>query len=68
MFGGIGLFCDDAMFALVSNDCCYLRGGNELDEELMQLNCENISTSRDKRRQPLIIMMWQSCLNPAFPV
>ncbi|AEX21693.1 MULTISPECIES: TfoX/Sxy family DNA transformation protein [Vibrio] len=40
MFGGIGLFCDDAMFALVSNDCCYLRGGNELDEELMQLNCE----------------------------
>ncbi len=40
MFGGIGLFCDDAMFALVSNDSCYLRGGNGLDEELIKLNCE----------------------------
>uniref|UniRef100_UPI0035C04DEC TfoX/Sxy family DNA transformation protein n=1 Tax=Vibrio parahaemolyticus TaxID=670 RepID=UPI0035C04DEC len=40
MFGGIGLFSDDAMFALVSNDCCYLRGGNGLDEEFTLLNCE----------------------------
>ena len=40
MFGGIGLFTDDAMFALVSNDCCYLRGGNGLDEVFTQLNCE----------------------------
>ncbi|WP_050940685.1 TfoX/Sxy family DNA transformation protein [Vibrio harveyi] len=40
MFGGIGLFSNDAMFALVSNDCCYLRGGNGLDEEFTQLNCE----------------------------
>ncbi|MCG9619884.1 TfoX/Sxy family DNA transformation protein [Vibrio diabolicus] len=40
MFGGIGLFTDDAMFALVSNDCCYLRGGNGLDEVFAQLNCE----------------------------
>ncbi|MDG2664264.1 TfoX/Sxy family DNA transformation protein [Vibrio parahaemolyticus] len=40
MFGGIGLFTDDAMFALVSNDCCYLRGGNGLDEVFTQLSCE----------------------------
>jgi DNA transformation protein len=40
MFGGIGLFSKDAMFALVSNDCCYLRGGNGLDAEFTQLNCE----------------------------
>ncbi|MGI2974439.1 TfoX/Sxy family DNA transformation protein [Vibrio alginolyticus] len=40
MFGGIGLFTDDAMFALVSNDCCYLRGGNGLDEVFTQLSSE----------------------------
>ncbi len=40
MFGGIGLFTDDAMFALVSNDCCYLRGGNGLDAVFTQLSCE----------------------------
>ncbi|CAM2833779.1 TfoX/Sxy family DNA transformation protein [Vibrio mytili] len=40
MFGGIGLFSDDAMFALVSNDCCYLRGGNGLDEAFTELNCD----------------------------
>ncbi len=40
MFGGIGLFTDDAMFALVSNDCYYLRGGNGLDEVFTQLSCE----------------------------
>ncbi|MGR5067372.1 MULTISPECIES: TfoX/Sxy family DNA transformation protein [Vibrio] len=40
MFGGIGLFSNDAMFALVSNDSCYLRGGNGLDKEFTQLNCE----------------------------
>lgn len=40
MFGGIGLFTDDAMFALVSNDCCHLRGGNGLDEVFTQLSCE----------------------------
>jgi len=40
MFGGIGLFTDDAMFALVSNDCCYLRGGSGLDKVFTQLGCE----------------------------
>ncbi|GAB7230205.1 MULTISPECIES: TfoX/Sxy family DNA transformation protein [Vibrio] len=40
MFGGIGLFSDDAMFALVSNDCCYLRGGKELDQIFVDLECE----------------------------
>ncbi|KGK16613.1 DNA transformation protein [Vibrio navarrensis] len=40
MFGGIGLFADDAMFALISNECCYLRGSNGLDEQLTELGCE----------------------------
>ena len=40
MFGGTGLFIDDAKFALISNDCCYLGGGNGLDEVFTQLNCE----------------------------
>lgn len=40
MFGGIGLFADDAMFALVSNGCYYLRGGDHLDELFIQLGCE----------------------------
>ena len=40
MFGGIGLFSREAMFALVSNDSCYLRGGKELDDEFTHLNCE----------------------------
>ncbi|WP_211916440.1 TfoX/Sxy family DNA transformation protein [Vibrio sp. B1REV9] len=40
MFGGIGLFSNDAMFALVSNDSCYLRGGDGLDEEFIRLDCE----------------------------
>ncbi|MCF8778849.1 TfoX/Sxy family DNA transformation protein [Vibrio sp. IRLE0018] len=40
MFGGVGLFADDAMFALVSEGAYYLRGGDNLDEEFTQLGCE----------------------------
>ncbi|EIX4883271.1 TfoX/Sxy family DNA transformation protein [Vibrio vulnificus] len=40
MFGGIGLFAEDAMFALVSNGCYYLRGGDSLDDTFCQLGCE----------------------------
>ncbi|AUI85857.1 DNA transformation protein [Vibrio azureus] len=40
MFGGIGMFSDDAMFALVSNDSCYLRGGANLDDAFTELHCE----------------------------
>ncbi|WP_165310981.1 TfoX/Sxy family DNA transformation protein [Vibrio ziniensis] len=40
MFGGIGLFQEDAMYALLTNDCIYIRGGEELDDQLTSLGCE----------------------------
>ncbi len=40
MFGGIGLFKEEAMFALVSNDQFYLRGGKELDQAFIDLGCD----------------------------
>lgn len=39
MFGGEGLFIQDAMFILINNDRLYLRGGKELDNDLMILGC-----------------------------
>ncbi|WP_194435148.1 TfoX/Sxy family DNA transformation protein [Vibrio fluminensis] len=40
MFGGTGLFKDDAMFALLSNEKVFIRGGDNLDDELCALGCE----------------------------
>ncbi|KII75740.1 TfoX/Sxy family DNA transformation protein [Vibrio renipiscarius] len=40
MFGGTGLFKDDAMFALISGDHIFIRGGETLDDELLALGCE----------------------------
>ncbi|RJX64834.1 DNA transformation protein [Vibrio sinensis] len=40
MFGGTGLFQEEAMFALLSSDKIFIRGGDELDEELSALGCE----------------------------
>lgn len=40
MFGGTGLFKDNAMYALISNDRVFIRGGCSLDETLKNLNCE----------------------------
>ncbi|ARP38483.1 TfoX/Sxy family DNA transformation protein [Vibrio syngnathi] len=40
MFGGIGLFQNDAMFALLSEDCVFIRGGKLLDKKLTGLDCE----------------------------
>ncbi|MEH0741324.1 TfoX/Sxy family DNA transformation protein [Vibrio cholerae] len=40
MFGGVGLFKDDAMFVLISDNTIYLRGGSSLDQRLMSLGCE----------------------------
>ncbi len=40
MFGGIGLFREDAMYALLTNDRIYIRGGKELDDRLTALGCE----------------------------
>ncbi|OAJ93753.1 TfoX/Sxy family DNA transformation protein [Vibrio bivalvicida] len=40
MFGGTGLFRDEAMFALISADKIFIRGGESLDQVLSQLGCE----------------------------
>lgn len=40
MFGGIGLFQNDAMFALLSEGCLFIRGGKSLDKKLTDLDCE----------------------------
>lgn len=40
MFGGIGLFQNDAMFALLSEGCLFIRGGKSLDKKLADLDCE----------------------------
>ncbi len=40
MFGGTGLFKDEAMFALISGDKVFWRGGGELDHSYGKLGCE----------------------------
>ncbi|MCK6261890.1 TfoX/Sxy family DNA transformation protein [Vibrio sp. ZSDE26] len=40
MFGGIGLFKNEAMFALLSGEKIFIRGGEELDTKLNALGCE----------------------------
>ncbi|SEG69191.1 TfoX/Sxy family DNA transformation protein [Vibrio hangzhouensis] len=40
MFGGTGLFKDGAMYALISNEKVFIRGGKGLDEKLYELKCE----------------------------
>ncbi|MGR5175034.1 TfoX/Sxy family DNA transformation protein [Vibrio parahaemolyticus] len=40
MFGGTGLFKDGAMYALISNEKVFIRGGKGLDEKLHELMCE----------------------------
>ncbi|GLT18272.1 DNA transformation protein [Vibrio zhanjiangensis] len=39
MFGGLGLFKQDAMFALISSGQVFVRGGDELDRQLIKLGC-----------------------------
>ncbi|SJZ39794.1 regulator of competence-specific genes [Vibrio cincinnatiensis] len=40
MFGGIGLFQEDAMYVLLTEDTIFIRGSEELDQQLMDLGCE----------------------------
>ncbi|MGF1694626.1 TfoX/Sxy family DNA transformation protein [Vibrio kyushuensis] len=40
MFGGIGLFKKEAMFALLSGEKIFIRGGEQLDSRLNELGCE----------------------------
>ena len=40
MFGGTGLFKKEAMFALISGDKIFIRGGVQLDLRLNELRCE----------------------------
>lgn len=52
MFGGIGLFQHDAMYVLVSEDRIFVRGGEELDPELLALGARNIAMLKNRQRQP----------------
>ncbi|WED23002.1 TfoX/Sxy family DNA transformation protein [Vibrio sp. JC009] len=40
MFGGMGLFLNDAMYALVIGDEVYIRGGDELDDKFIAKGCD----------------------------
>lgn len=40
MFGGVGLFQQDAMYALLTEDYIFIRGGEDLDEVLTNLCCD----------------------------
>lgn len=40
MFGGIGLFAEDAMFSLVTDNRIYIRGGESVDSQFEALGCE----------------------------
>ncbi|WP_086984422.1 TfoX/Sxy family DNA transformation protein [Vibrio aphrogenes] len=40
MFGGIGLFSKNAMYALISNETIFIRGGNQLDRLLVEKGCQ----------------------------
>ena len=40
MFGGTGIFINSAMFAIVTPNSMYIRGGDNLDEKLINAGCE----------------------------
>jgi DNA transformation protein len=40
MFGGVGLFTEDAMFSLVTDGRLYVRGGGNVDARFTALGCE----------------------------
>ncbi|UTM56393.1 TfoX/Sxy family DNA transformation protein [Photobacterium sp. CCB-ST2H9] len=39
MFGGTGIFVQGAMYALLSDEKLYIRGGEKLDHQLLELGC-----------------------------
>lgn len=51
MFGGVGLFVQEAMFILIANGIQYLRGGGDLDETLSNLGCERF---RHVKKQSIV--------------
>ena len=40
MFGGTGIFIDSAMYAIINDEALFLRGGGDLDQQLILLGCE----------------------------
>lgn len=52
MFGGIGLFQNDAMFALLSEGCLFIRGGKSLDKKLTDLDCEKYRHVKNRQQLP----------------
>ncbi|WP_299013909.1 TfoX/Sxy family DNA transformation protein [uncultured Photobacterium sp.] len=39
MFGGTGIFINNAMYAILTDQSMFLRGGEALDQQLTSLNC-----------------------------
>lgn len=50
MFGGYGLYLDDLMFALVANDCLYLKADDELQSEFEDLHCQPFTYVRKNKK------------------
>ena len=40
MFGGVGLFKEEAMYALLIGDTVFIRGGDTVDDRLKEFGCE----------------------------
>ena len=40
MFGGIGIFIESAMYAIITDEAIFLRGGGSLDQHLTLLGCD----------------------------
>jgi len=53
MFGGIGLFVENAMYALIVDEKFFIRGGEGLDECFVRLNCEKFL---HKKRQSTVLV------------
>ncbi len=46
------LFQNDAMFALLSEGCLFIRGGKSLDKKLTDLDCEKYRHVKNRQQQP----------------
>ena len=40
MFGGVGFFCEEAMFSLLIDEKLYIRGNHEIDDQFLALGCQ----------------------------
>ena len=67
MFGGVGVFLDDAMFAIAVNDTLYMKADDELAEAYAAAGSEPFSygTSTGPRSLPGLMRLPDSALDDA---